>query len=118
MTDYRIQLIKAVEDAVPELRDKIQAGAVDAGTPAPFATFSTPEEKPIRTKNGIVGYDIFFEVTVYDKKVSSAEQIRHKVLKALEGKELGDKRCWYKSYNTDYYPEYDLHSATLTFRII
>ena len=118
MTDYRIQLIKAVEDAVPELRDKIQAGAVDAGTPAPFATFSTPEEKPIRTKNGIVGYDIFFEVTVYDKKVSSAEQIRHKVLKALEGKELGNKRCWYKSYNTDYYSEYDLHSATLTFRII
>lgn len=118
MTDYRIQQIKAVEDAVPELRDKIQAGAVDAGTPAPFATFSTPEEKPIRTKNGIVGYDIFFEVTVYDKKVSSAEQIRHKVLKALEGKELGNKRCWYKSYNTDYYPEYDLHSATLTFRII
>lgn len=118
MTDYRIQLIKAVEDAVPELRDKIQAGAVDAGTPAPFATFSTPEEKPIRTKNGIVGYDIFFEVTVYDKKVSSAEQIRHKVLKALEGKELGNKRCWYKSYNTDYYPEYDLHSATLSFRII
>lgn len=118
MTDYRIQLIKAVEDAVPELRDKIQAGAVDAGTPAPFATFSTPEEKPIRTKNGIVGYDIFFEVTVYDKKVSSAEQIRHKVLKALEGKELGNKRCWYKSYNTDYYPAYDLHSATLTFRII
>lgn len=118
MTDYRIQLIKAVEDAVPELRDKIQAGAVDAGTPAPFATFSTPEEKPIRTKNGIVGYDIFFEVTVYDEKVSSAEQIRHKVLKALEGKELGNKRCWYKSYNTDYYPEYDLHSATLTFRII
>lgn len=118
MTDYRIQLIKAVEDAVPELRDKIQAGAVDAGTPAPFTTFSTPEEKPIRTKNGIVGYDIFFEVTVYDKKVSSAEQIRHKVLKALEGKELGNKRCWYKSYNTDYYPEYDLHSATLTFRII
>lgn len=118
MTDYRIQLIKAVEDAVPELRDKIQAGAVDAGTPAPFATFSTPEEKPIRTKNGIVGYDIFFEVTIYDKKVSSAEQIRHKVLKALEGKELENKRCWYKSYNTDYYPEYDLHSATLTFRII
>lgn len=118
MTDYRIQLIKTVEDAVPELRDKIQAGAVDAGTPAPFATFSTPEEKPIRTKNGIVGYDIFFEVAVYDKKVSSVEQIRHKVLKALEGKELGNRRCWYKSYTTDYYPEYDLHSAILTFRII
>ena len=67
MTDYRIQLIKTVEDSVPELRDKIQAGAVDAGTAAPFATFSTPEERPIHTKSGIAGYDIVFEVTVYDK---------------------------------------------------
>lgn len=118
MTDYRIQLIKTVEYAVPELRDKIQAGAVDAGTPAPFATFSTPEEKPIRTKNGIVGYDIIFEVAVYDKRVSGAEQLRHKVLAALEGQQIENKRCWYKSYTTDYYPEYDLHSAVLTFRII
>ena len=118
MTDYRIQLIKTVEDSVPELRDKIQAGAVDAGTAAPFATFSTPEERPIHTKSGIAGYDIVFEVTVYDKKVACAEQLRHKILAALEGKEIEGKRCWYKSYTTDYYPEYDLHSAVLTFKII
>ena len=118
MTDYRIQLIKTVEDSVPELRDKIQAGAVDAGTAAPFATFSTPEERPIHTKSGIAGYDIVFEVPVYDKKVSGAEQLRHKILAALEGKEIEGKRCWYKSYTTDYYPEYDLHSAVLTFKII
>ena len=118
MTDYRIQLIKTVEDSVPELRDKIQAGAVYAGTAAPFATFSTPEERPIHTKSGIAGYDIVFEVTVYDKKVSGAEQLRHKILAAIEGKEIEGKRCWYKSYTTDYYPEYDLHSAVLTFKII
>ena len=118
MTDYRIHLIKTVEDSVPELRDKIQAGAVDAGTAAPFATFSTPEERPIHTKSGIAGYDIVFEVTVYDKKVSGAEQLRHKILAALEGKEIEGKRCWYKSYTTDYYAEYDLHSAVLTFKII
>lgn len=118
MADYRIKLIQAVEENVPELKDKIQSGAVDSGTIAPFATFSTPEEKAVRTKNGIAGYYILFEVAVYDKKVSGAEQLRHKVIASLEGLELGTKRCWYKSYTTEYYPEYDLHSAVLTFKII
>ena len=40
------------------------------------------------------------------------------MIAALERKELGEKVCTYRSSTTDYYPDYDLHGATMTFRIV
>ncbi len=59
-----------------------------------------------------------FEVAVYDAKFAGAEQLKHAVIAALEGAELGDKRSRYKSSSTEFYPDYDLHGVTLNFRII
>lgn len=118
MTDFKKELIARLEREVPELRDKIQAGAVDERTAAPFAAFTTPEETPVRTMHGIAGYLSMFEIAVYERKVAATENLKHKVIAALEGAELSGKRCYFKSSASDYYPDYDLHGISLTFRII
>lgn len=118
MTDFKVEILALLESALPELKDCIQAGAVDERTPTPFAAYTTPEETPIRTKSGIAGYLTTFEVSLYDKRIAALEQLRHRVIAALERKELGAKICTYRSSTTDYYPDYDLHGATMTFRIV
>lgn len=118
MTDFKKQLIALLERKIPELADRIQAGAVDARTPAPFAAFSVPEERPIRTLHGIAGYRTVFEVAAYDSRFSGAERLKHRMIAALEGAEFDGKRSHFVSSATEYYADYDLHGATMTFRII
>ena len=118
MEDFKVEILALLESALPELKDRIQAGAVDERTPTPFAAYTTPEETPIRTKSGIAGYLTTFEISLYDKRIASLELLRHRVIAALERKEMGEKVCTYRSSTTDYYPDYDLHGATMTFRIV
>ena len=118
MEDFKVGILALLESALPELKDRIQAGAVDERTPTPFAAYTTPEEIPIRTKSGIAGYQILFEVSLYDKRIAHLEQLRHRVIAALERAELGEKVCSYRSSTTEYYPDYDLHGATMTFKIV
>mgnify|MGYP000558799287 CR=1 FL=1 len=116
--DFKIELIALLEREIPALRDKIQAGAVDARTQPPFAAFTTPEETPVRTLHGIAGYTTMFELALYDTKVAGAELLKHRTIAALEGAELGGKVCRLKSAATEFYPDYDLHGVTLSFRIV
>ncbi len=118
MSDFKTTLIEVIETAAPELEGKLQCGAVDAETPAPFATYSTPEEQPIRTKDGICAYETLFEVEVFDSRVAGAESLKRKVRGAVEGLVVGGKVCRHRNSSSDYYPDYDLHSWTLTFKVI
>ena len=116
--DFKTELIKLIEKAVPELKDKIQAGAVDATTKPPYACFTTPEEQPIRTIHGIAGYTINFEVAVFHNQLFEVEKLKAKLINALEGVGLINKRCYYKSSEYAFFAEYNLHSYSLTFKII
>ena len=108
-----------IETAALELEDKVQCGAVDAETVAPFATYSTHGGKlPVRTKDGICGYESLFRVEVYDNRVAGAESLKRKVRGAIEGLVVEEKVCRHRSASSDYYPDYDLHSWTLTFKVI
>lgn len=118
MTDFKKQLIALLEREIPELADRIQAGAVDARTPAPFAAFSVPEETPVRTLHDIAGYRTMFEIAVYNSKFSDTERLKRRAVAALEGAEFDGKRCRFKSSSTEYYTDYDLHGATLSFCIV
>lgn len=116
---FIVRILETLKNSVFVLEGKIQAGAVDYGTEVPFAAFTVPEERPIRSKSGIVGYTVNFEVSVYHNRVGETEYLRHAVIHALEGADLGDGyRASYRSSFTEYYPDYDLHGATLNFRII
>ncbi|MFR9505885.1 MAG: hypothetical protein SNI32_07380 [Rikenellaceae bacterium] len=116
--DFKTELLRIIERAIPELKDKIQAGAVDATTKAPYAAFNTPEEVPIRTTHGIAGYLVTFELSVFHSQLSEVEQLKSKLIKALEGAKVIDKRSFYKSGEYAYFHEYNLHSYSLTFRIV
>lgn len=118
MMDFKKQLIALLEREIPELADRIQAGAVDARTPAPFVAFSVPEETPVRTLHGIAGYRTMFDVAVYDSRFSGTERLMRRAIAALEGAEFDGKRCRFKSSSAEYYADYDLHGATLSFRIV
>ena len=118
MSDFKTALIEGIQTAAPELEGKVQCGAVDAETVAPFATFSTPEEQPVRTKDGICGYETLFEVEVFDGRVSGVESLKCKVRGAVEGLVVDGKVCRHRNSSSDYYPDYDLHSWTLTFKVI
>ena len=118
MTDFKKELIAKLEAAIPELRDKIQAGAVDAETPVPYAAYSTPEETPVRTIHGIAGYNTLFDLAVYHSKMSEVEKLKHQMIHTLEGETVADKRCYYKASEYGFYPDYNIHGYILTFRII
>lgn len=118
MSDFRTAVIELIETAAPELTGKVQCGAVDENTTAPFATYSTPEEVPVRTKDGIAGYDTLFEVEVYDNRVAGAESLKQKVRGVIEGLVVDGRTCRFRGASSDYYPDYDLHSYTLTFKIL
>lgn len=116
--NFKSIILEALEDCIPQLRDKVQAGAVDEKTPTPFATFSIPEERPLRTLSGIAGFETTFEVSLYDSRFAGAEALKREVLVALDERTINGKTLRYRSSTTDYYPQYDLHSVTLTFRIV
>ena len=46
MTDFKVEILAILEAALPELGDRIQAGAVDERTPAPFAAIQRPKRLP------------------------------------------------------------------------
>lgn len=118
LEDFRTAIIEAIETAAPKLLGKVQCGAVDEGTVAPFATYSSPEEHPIRTKDGIAGCDILFEVEVFSNSVVQAEHLKRCVRDAVEGLSFAGQTCKFRGASSDYYPDYDLHSWNLTFKVI
>ena len=78
----------------------------------------SPRSPPRRTLSGVAGYETTFELTVYHSRVAGAEELKRKVVRALDDLPLQTKVCRYRSAQSDYFPQYDLHSYTLTFRII
>lgn len=118
MADFKSILIATLSESIPELEGKIQAGAVDEKTPSPFATFTLPEEKPLLTLSGIAGYETLFEVSIYDSRFAGADALKKKVIDILDQLRINGRLCRFKSSQTDYFPQYDLHRATLTFRIV
>jgi hypothetical protein len=118
MADFKTEFISALERAVPELKGKVQAGAVDAETPVPYAAFSTPEEVPLRTKDGIAGVQVLFDLGVFHSKMAAAETLKRKTIEALDGVTLAGKRCVYKSSEYGFYADFNIHGYTITFKIV
>lgn len=117
--DFKSVIVSLLEDCMPEFKDKIQAGAVDAKTPAPFAVFSIPEERVIRTLDGVAGSETTFEVSVYDSRFAGAEKLRKQVIACLDDIVLDDgKTLRHRSSVYDYFPDYNLHSVAVSFRIV
>jgi hypothetical protein len=118
MNDFKTEFIDKLEKAMPELKGKVQAGAVDAETPVPYAAFSTPEELPLRTKDGIAGVQVTFDLGVFHTKMAAVEILKRRTIEALDGVELAGKRCIYKSSEYGFYADFNIHGYTITFKIV
>lgn len=116
--DFKKDFIAKLEKDVPELKGKVQAGAVDAETPVPYAAFTTPEEIPLRTIHGIAGIQVLFDLGVFHSKMAAAETLKQKIIAALDGVALAGKRCVYKSSEYGYYADFNIHGYTITFKIV
>ncbi len=115
--DFKKELIAKLEKAAPELKGKVQAGAVDAETPAPYAAFTTPEETPLRTIHGIAGIQTTFEIAVFHTKLAAVEVLKERVIATLDLASLAGRRCTYRSSEYGFYADYNIHGYTITFRI-
>lgn len=118
MIDFKLGLISLLEEQIPELRDKIQVGAVDAGMKVPYAVISIPEEIPIRTIHGIAGYNIVYNIFVAHDKISELEQVKNAIIRSLDSAKILNKKSTYKSGEYEYFSDYDVHSYVLTFKLL
>lgn len=118
MEDFKKQLIAVLETGVPGLKDKIQAGAVDAETSVPYAAFTIPEETPLRTIHGIAGMNISFELAIFHNKMASLETLKTEVIRALDLCNLGGRKCYYRSSEYGFYPDFNIHGYTISFKIM
>lgn len=115
--DFKIALIELLTQAVPELKGKIQHGAVDEGTKEPYAVFTTPEEAPIRTKHGIIGTNSTFELVAVDRLMVNLEQLKARIIKALDGQTVDRKKVYYVSAESEYYHQTNTHGYSITLKI-
>lgn len=112
-----IAIIERLELETPTLKSKIYPGAADASAIVPYSAYKS-KESPIRSKDGIVGYNTIFELAVFEKTLLDAKAIKEKVVEALEGFSEDVWRLSYDGSQDIYYPEYDIHGITLTFKIL
>ncbi len=118
MNDFIADIITRLEAELPELGNRIQPSAVDPGTATPFAAFTLPTETPIRTIDGIAGYDTTFEVAVVDKRHSQCSKLKSKIIEALDSFALStSQRCQLKESQAQFYDEQKLHGYIITFNI-
>lgn len=49
---------------------------------------------------------------------AGADSLKKRIVAAIDGLQLQDRRCRFRSSSTDYFPDYNLHGISMTFRII
>lgn len=112
-----IEVIKRLESTVPELKGKIQVGAVDEETKTPYAVCSQPEEVPIRTIHGIAGYRTTLDLNVYHLRKSEADRLKASCVTALDGWKWEGRKFYYTGGSEEFSYEYNIHANLLTFKI-
>lgn len=118
MKQFIEDFIDLISDNFPSLDGKIQHGAVDAETQPPFAAYTIPEEQPIRSFHGIIGYRTTFDLTIIGQTLSEVTDLKMKIIKVVEKDEINGKRCRLEKSQTEFFPDYDFDGILLTFKIL
>lgn len=75
-------------------------------------------ESPIRTKEGIVGYDGSVSISIYAGTLEAVSRIAELVISALDNTTLDGYSYYYDSANEESYSDIGLISKELTFSIL
>lgn len=84
---------------------------------APFITYQYTEI-PIRTKDGIAGYEGTMAVTVYATSLKAADVLAKRVVEAVDNKQLGTLTLYYNDVSDADYPDNGISSKELTFNTL
>lgn len=84
---------------------------------APFITYQY-SETPIRTKDGIAGYEGTMAVTVYATSLMAADTLAKRVVEAVDNKQLGTLTLYYNDVADADYPDNGISSKELTFNTL
>ena len=83
----------------------------------PFITYQY-SETPIRTKDGIAGYEGTMSVSVYATSLMAAEALANRVIETVDGRKFGTLTIYYNDVADADYPDNGISSKELTFNTL
>jgi hypothetical protein len=108
MTDF----VKAVRAIVP-----IAPYDESATQGAPYATYLL-RETPLRTKDGIAGYEGTLTLSVYSATIAEAERLARSLIERLDRKIFDGRTYYYADVDGSDFPDMGLVSKDLTFNTL
>lgn len=108
-------VIKLLKEAFPQL--KLAPSEIAAKTPFPYGTY-TDEQIPKTTKDGVAGWDMEFELSIFEGTKEKISQLTQQVINAMHRVSIADgSRIYFNSLQYVYYPVENIHSYELKFNI-
>ena len=90
---------------------------VPQGTRAPYGVY-VKSESPVRTKEGIVGYDGSVTISIYANTLEVVGRIAEQIISVLDNTTLDGYSYYYDSANEENYSDIGLVSKELIFSIL
>lgn len=90
---------------------------VSANARAPYATYEL-SETPIRTSEGIAGYEGTLQLSIYCATHAQAAEIADTIVSAIDAERIGSRTYYYAGAENDNYPDAGLVSRDLTFNTL
>lgn len=87
------------------------------GARAPYGIYAK-SESPVRTKDGIVGYDGSVTISIYANTLEVVGRIAEQIISVLDNTTLDGYSYYYESANEESYSDIGLISKELTFSIL
>lgn len=84
------------------------------GARVPYGIY-VKSESPVRTKEGIVGYDGSVTISIYANTLEAVGRIAEQIISALDNTTLDGYSYYYESANEESYSDIGLISKELTF---
>lgn len=106
------ELVNRIEAIIP-----IYPSEAPDNARTPYAVYEV-SESPIRTKEGIAGYEGTLTVIVFASSMSIANAISRKVIEAIDSTVLDGTKFYYSSCNGNGYSDIGVSSNELTFNTL
>lgn len=87
------------------------------GTRVPYGIY-VKSESPVRTKDGIVGYDGSVTISICANTIETVGRIAEQIISVLDNTTLDGYSYYYESANEENYSDIGLISKELTFSIL
>lgn len=86
-------------------------------TSVPYAVYDI-SETPIRTKDGIAGYEGTLTLSVFAQSVARARELAKSIISTIDAQRIGNRRYYYADASDEDYPDEGITSTVLTFNTI